>query len=185
MVQATLKKVWNMAIWVAGAGNHCRKVASINPGQSRSSTKNRAEPRVLNSRWISPARRAFTPAVAEDMRAVTQEPMLVPRMIYSTSFPPVPMVSPATDMAMITEVVAELDCTNAVRNTPASRSRRGLPTVSNRAWTASRLAFMASDMRASPTKISPSPARIMPVRRRPSRLQAMAMSMPAKVRICT
>ena len=32
-VQVTLKKVWNMAIWVAGAANHRRKVDSIKPGQ--------------------------------------------------------------------------------------------------------------------------------------------------------
>ena len=74
-----MKKVWNMAIWVAGAGNHRRKVASMAPGQHSSAAKKRALPRVLNSRWISPARRAPVPAVAEDIRAVTQEPMLVPR----------------------------------------------------------------------------------------------------------
>ena len=86
----------------------------------------------MNRRWISPARRALVPAVAEDIRAVTQEPMLVPRMIYSTSLPPVPMVSPATDMAIMTEVVAELDWTRAVRRMPSRNSRKGLVTVSKR-----------------------------------------------------
>ena len=71
--------------------------------------KKRREPKVLKSRWIKPALLALVPAVKEDISAVTQEPILVPRIRYSTSLPPVPTVRPATDMAMTTEVMAELD----------------------------------------------------------------------------
>ena len=95
------------------------------------------------------------------------------------------MVSPATDMAMMTEVVAELDWTRAVSSTPANSSRKGSDTVSNMPWMASRLAFMASDMRARPTKISPRPAKIMPVFFIPSPLHAMDIMTPAKARIWT
>ena len=69
-------------------------------------------------------------APKEDISAVTQEPMLVPRMMNSISFPPVPMRRPATLMAMMTEVMAELDCTSAVRAMPRKNSRKGLVTFS-------------------------------------------------------
>ncbi len=181
-MQATLKKVWNIAIWVAAAGNHWRKVSSMNPGQHSRTAKKMAEPRVLNIRWMSPARLALAPAVMEDMRAVTQEPMFVPKMIYSTSLPPEPMVSPATDMAIITEVVAELDCTSAVSRMPIRNSRKGLSTVSKMLWMASRFIFIASDMRDRPMKTRPRPDRMRPVFFIPSFLQTMDIMMPAKTR---
>ena len=81
MVQVTLKKVWNMAISVAADPNHVRKVSFIKFGQHISRMKKRTEPKVLNIRWISPARFALAPDVKEDISAVTQEPMFVPRMM--------------------------------------------------------------------------------------------------------
>ena len=78
-------------------------------GNSIKNIKKRTDPNTLNNRWIKLARLAFGLAPNEDISAVTQEPMFVPKIMYKTSFLPVPIVSPATDIAIITEVVAELD----------------------------------------------------------------------------
>ncbi len=40
------------------------------------------------------------------------------------------MLKPATDIAIITEVVAELDCTNAVEIIPIKNKRNGFVAVS-------------------------------------------------------
>ena len=85
---------------------------------------------MLNIKWIRLALLAFAPADADDISAVTHEPILVPRMMNRTSFPPVPMVRPATDIAIITDVIAELDCTSAVSRIPIKNSRNGFVTVS-------------------------------------------------------
>ena len=56
--------------------------------------------------------------------------MLVPKIMNKISLPPVPTVSPATDMAISTDVTAELDCTSAVSRIPAKNSRNGFVTCS-------------------------------------------------------
>ena len=86
-------------------------------------------------------------------------------------------------MAMTMEVVAELDCTNAVRKMPMKKSRNGFRTTVKMLWIASRFAFMESDIRARPINTSPSPARILPVFRTPSRLQTIAIIIPANASI--
>ena len=78
-------------------------------GNSIKNIKKRTDPNTLNNRWIKLARLAFGLAPNEESSELTQEPMFVPKILYKTSFLPVPIVSPATDIAIITEVVAELD----------------------------------------------------------------------------
>lgn len=162
-VQTTLKKVWNMAICVAAELNHLPNVISIKSDLSISKIKNITEPKTLNNKCIRLARLAFVPAVMEDISAVTHEPIFVPSIMYSTSFPPVPTVKPATDIAIIIEVVAELDCTNAVRKIPIIKSKNGFLTFANNACIASLLTFIASDIMERPINTSPSPDMIKPV----------------------
>ena len=50
MVQVRLKKVWNMAIWVAAEWNQLWKVSAMKEGQHASRTKKRTEPKQLNIR---------------------------------------------------------------------------------------------------------------------------------------
>ena len=118
----------------------------------------------------------------EDISAVTHEPIFVPRMIYSTSFPPVPTVSPATDMAIIIEVVAELDCTIAVRMTPITKSKSGFFTFSNITCIALALTFIASDIMERPIKTSPNPAIISPVFFRFSFLHSILIIIPTNTK---
>ena len=61
-----------------------------------------------------------------DIIAVTHEPMFVPRMKNNTSLPPEPIVSPPLTMAIIMDVVAELDWTSAVNTMPTKKSKNGL-----------------------------------------------------------
>ena len=81
IVHTVLKNVWNIAICVAGSINQRLNVISINDGQSRSIMKNIIEPNTLNIRWIRLALFAFAEAPSDDIRAVTHEPMFVPRMM--------------------------------------------------------------------------------------------------------
>ena len=59
-MQVTLKKVWNIAICVAGFVNKRSKISALNDFHINNSTAKTIEPITLNNKWITLARLAFT-----------------------------------------------------------------------------------------------------------------------------
>ena len=67
---------------------------------------------------------------------------------------------------------------------PIPNNRNGFVTTSNICCMASRLYFMASDIRDRPMKMRPRPDKMNPVFCRLSLLQAMLIIMPMNTKIC-
>ena len=165
ITHTTLKNVWNMAICVSGSSNHAMKVMSLKLGQSSNIIVKSIVPNTLNIRWMSAARLAFVFAPMEERSAVTHVPMLDPRTMNNTLFPPLPIVSPAPTMAMMMVVTAEDDCIIAVNAIPMNSSSRGLDMLVSRSLNASlvRNTSMEELMNSRPTNTSPRPPRIYPI----------------------
>ena len=121
-----------MAICVAGEEKILLKVKSLKSRKKYKNIKNINEPMQLNKRWITAA---LFPLVEEpilEIKAVTQEPILVPRITKNTPFPVPPTTTPANAKAIKIEVTAEDDWKIAVTAIPINKSKKGLSIEDNK-----------------------------------------------------
>ena len=69
---------------------------------------------------------ALGDAPIEDNKAVTHDPILLPKIIYKTEFPPPPIAIPALAIEIIIVVKADEDCNKAVKAIPIINKTKGL-----------------------------------------------------------
>ena len=173
-VLTTLKTVWALAIWRGvSAASLAAPVSDVAAGDIQTtSAPNRstkpiqtATPRTLKRMWTRLACTAVRGLPIEASAAVTQVPMLAPKMRV---MPAVSEISPWLAMAMTTPVVADEDCTRpvkaAARRIPNSGFSMRAMVSMKPAWL--RNGSMAMLIRFMPKKMSPSPMTSMPYWRR-------------------
>ena len=68
----------------------------------------------------------FVDAPNPDNKAVTHEPILVPKITYKIEFPPLPIVIPAATIEIKIVVVALEDWISAVNPIPTKSNKNGL-----------------------------------------------------------